>query len=574
MTLPAAWQAEARQFRLLVGVSYRRLLDAALASRDVDAEQFALWGAALLATPPLYAAMIWPSRYPWLRHRGLDVLHSAVASDRLFFVAWSLLVAVLVGALLWDALFPDRTDQQVMGVLPVRSRTVAAARLAAALIAVALLLVAINLPAAGLNALAGAIDPSVGRAPGIFLGQIVSTVTAGLCAFSTLLVVRGAAAWLLGATVAARIAVALQFVSVLATFLGLMFLPGLLGVMMRQVLAGDAGGGMPLPPVWFMGIYAWFAGPYSAELAPFGVWASAALATSVGLALAVYVLPARLAAQRAIEARDAGQGAQWLLAPLLAAGVVLRRPSARARYVFAIRSLTRSRRHLLIVASYLALGVALGGLRMLSQGVRGRLTLDQPAAFLIVIPLVLTSFLVLGLRAAFAVPTDLAANWIFRIPGPRTVLESRSAARLAFYTLAVVPVAGLTVAAAGWLWGPAIGLRLGAMHMAAGAMLAEVALRGHESVPFTKSRALSTSSLQVGVALAIGLIYLVAFRFDGLPLWVLARTTRTAGYVVALLLSAAVVAVAGRRRSRTELATFDAPDDHAVTQLKLSEASL
>lgn len=128
MRRPAAWQAEVRQFRLLVGVSYRRLLDAALASRDVDAEQFALWGAALLATPPLYAAMIWPSRYPWLRRQGLEVLHTAVVSDRLFFVAWSLLVAGLVGALLWDALFSDRTDQQVLGVLPVRGRTVAAAR--------------------------------------------------------------------------------------------------------------------------------------------------------------------------------------------------------------------------------------------------------------------------------------------------------------------------------------------------------------------------------------------------------------------------------------------------------------
>ena len=571
MRPPAAWQAEARQFRLLVGVSYRRLLDAALASRDVDAEQFALWGTALLATPPLYAAMIWPSRYPWLRRQGLDVLHTAVVSDRLFFVAWSLLVAVLVGALLWDALFPDRTDQQVLGVLPVRSRTVAAARLAAALTTVAVLLAAINLPAASLNALSGAVDPSVGRVPGIFIGQMVATVTAGMCAFSTLLVMRGAAAWLLGAAVASRIAVALQFVSVLATFLGLMFLPGLLAVMMRQVLGGA---GVPLPPVWFMGIYAWFAGPYSTVLAPLGVWASGALAASVTLALAVYVLPARLAARRAIEARDGGQGARWLLAPLLAAGAVLRRPSARARYAFAVRSLTRSRRHLLIVASYLALGVALGGVRVLSQGIRGRLSVDQPAAFLVVIPLILIFFLVLGLRAAFAVPTDLAANWAFRIVGPRSVLESRSAARLAFYTVAVLPVLAVTVAVAGWQWGTGVGLRLGAMHLAAGVLLTEVALRGHESVPFTKSRALSTSSLKVGVALAIGLIYFVAFRFDGLQLWVLATPSRTAGYVVTHLLVAVIVAVTGRRRSRTELATFDAPDDHAVTQLKLSEASL
>ena len=35
-----------------------------------------------------------------------------------------------------------------------------------------------------------------------------------------------------------------------------------------------------------------------------------------------------------------------------------------------------------------------------------------------------------------------------------------------------------------------------------------------------------------------------------------------------------VIAAMSRRQSRAETVTFDAPDDHAVTQLKLSEAGL
>lgn len=574
MTLPLAWRREWRQFRLLLDVSYRRLLDAALASREIDAEQFALWGAALLATPPLYASFIWPSRYPWLRARSLELLHGAVLADRLFFVTWSMLVALLVAALLWDGLFPDRTDQQVMGVLPVRSRTVAAARVTAAIVSVVVLLIGVNLPATAIYALVGAAHPSVGSVPGIFVGQMLASVAAGTFAFSLLLTARGAIAWLVGASTAARVAIALQFAAVVAIFESLMFMPGLLGGMVRQVLAGGTDVAASLPPVWFMGVYAWFAGPHAAALMPLAGTAVAALIGGLIAALATYVLPARLAARRAIESRDTERASALLVAPLVACGVLLRRPSARARYTFVIRSLTRSRRHLLIIATYLGLGVAVAGTRVLSVSLRSRVSLGQPADYLLVVPLVVTFFLVLGLRAAFAVPTDMPANWAFRLVGPRNLLDGRSAPRLALYAIAVLPVGAVTLLAATWLWGAATATAITVMHAASGVMLCEVALRGHEAVPFTKARGLSTSSLQVGVAGAIGAVYVFAFRFDDLQLWALGTPLRTAGYVLAALTITVLIAVAGRRRARAEAATFDAPDEHAVTQLKLSEASL
>ena len=62
------------------------------------------------------------------------------------------------------------------------------------------------------------------------------------------------------------------------------------------------------------------------------------------------------------------------------------------------------------LATYLGLGLALAGTRLLSARVRGRpLPLDQPFDYLLAIPLVLTFALVLGVRAAFAVPADSSA---------------------------------------------------------------------------------------------------------------------------------------------------------------------
>lgn len=574
MTWPAHWQAEWRQFRLLVHVSYRRLLDAALSSRDGGAEQFALWGVALLVTPPLYAAMIWPSRYPWLRRRSLEVLHTAVISDRLFFVTWSLLAALLVGSLLWDGLFPDRNDQHIMGVLPVRSRTVAAARVAAAYVTILAVLVAVNLPATALYALTGAMHPSIGTVPGIFVGQMMSTVGAGTCAFSLLLVLRAATASLLGAAAASRIAVLLQFVMVVAALEALMFLPGLMSAMARQVLAEGASAATTFLPLWFLGIYAWCAGPHAAVLMPMGGVAVATLVASAALALAIAVLPARIAARRAVESRLVDQNSTWLVAPLLALGGILRRPSARARYTFVLMSLIRSRRHLLIVASYLGIGVALSAVRVVTASLRSRLSLDEPAAYQIVIPLIITFFLSLGVRAAFAVPTDLPANWVFQVVGPRNHLQLRSAARAAFYALAVLPVTAASLLAAGWLWNLPTALGIAAIQVASGVLMCELALRGHEAVPFTRARGLSTSSVKIGVPLSIGVTYALAFRFDRLQFWALSTAQRTLGYVAVMVAIAVVVGMSRRRRSRNEMATFDAPDDHAVTQLKLSEASV
>ena len=168
-----------RQFVRLVRLSLRRLQDAALASRDVDADQFVLWGAALLATPLLFNTVTWTSRYPWLRHRSLEALHDAVLADRLFFVTWPMLVMWLVGALTWDALVPDKTDQQVLGVLPVSSRAVAASRLAAAWLVALTLLAGIVVPPALAYGLTGGAHPSVGPRWGIVAGPGDGSLAAG-----------------------------------------------------------------------------------------------------------------------------------------------------------------------------------------------------------------------------------------------------------------------------------------------------------------------------------------------------------------------------------------------------------
>ncbi len=458
----------ARQFVLLVRQSYRRMQDAALASRDVDADQFVLWGAALLATPLLFNTVTWTSRYPWLRRRSLEVLHDAVLADRLFFVTWPMLVMWLVGALLWEALFPDKTDQQVLGVLPVSSRMVAAARLTAAWTAAAVLLIGIVVPPALAYGLTGGAHPSVGPRLGIAAGQITASFAAGLFAFSSLLAVRGALVCVVGAATAARAAVVLQLLSVVLLVETFLFLPGLMPAAARALGTGD--GPWWAPPVWFIGIYATFAGPRAATLAPLAPIAVTALALSLTAAAAVYLIPAQWNARRVMEVVEPRRRWQPLGACLAIIGRVLPTRDARAIFAFAVTSVVRNRRALMTLATYLGVGLAVAGTRLLAAKARGRpLPLDAPVDYLVAIPLVLTFFLVLGVRAAFAVPTDLGANWIFRLAGPREASAHAPAAKLACGVIAVAPVTALVVTLGGWLWGFGPATKVAAMHAATGA---------------------------------------------------------------------------------------------------------
>ncbi len=237
-----------------------------------------------------------------------------------------------------------------------------------------------------------------------------------------------------------------------------LFLPGILPRVLQPLMTPGAADASWMVPAWFLGLSVWVAGPHRDLLAVMAGDAVAAVAGVVMLAVAVYVLPAPATARRVIEARTSARthrvGA-WLTA--LASRLVLTR-SSRAQLVFTLRSLARSPRHQIAIASWLGLALGVGGVRLMAAQVRGRpLALDVPADYLVSLPLVLTFFLVGGLRAAFALPTDVQANWTFRLIASHAPASCIAAMRAALWLLAVMPVSALAVLVGGWQWGWAAG---------------------------------------------------------------------------------------------------------------------
>jgi hypothetical protein len=494
---------EREQFVRLVRMSFGRLLDTAISSREIAAEHFVIWSAALMITPPLFYSLQRTSAYPWLRHRSLELLQQAALVDRLFFVVWSMLSAMLLVTVLWDALMPDRADQQVLGVLPVRARTVAAARLCAALLAGAGLAVAIGLPGAVVYGLAAAAHPVVGSVPSIFVGHLAATVLATMFVYTSLLVLRGLLVTVFGAALAGKVALLLQFVTVLALFETFMFLPGIVGGLVSDAL----GGGARLatwPPGWFLAVYTGIAGPKPelADTIAGRAWLLTALALL--LATASYLLPARLNARRAIETRELARRSALVPGAIVRAGrVMLRTEVSRAVFGFVVLSLIRNRRQLLRVATYLAVGVAIAGTRIVSAVGRDQpVPLDAPRDFLIAIPLALTFALILGLRSAFTTPTDGAANWVFRLTSKLAAPACSSASAAALVVFGVAPVSATTAIAGSMLWGSETGVSLAAMHFSSGVLLAVVVARQIHFIPFTHGASANPATVKVGLPIA------------------------------------------------------------------------
>jgi hypothetical protein len=567
--------SEWRQFRILVRVSLGRLADAAVASRDTDAAHFVIWIFALVTTPPLFYAMRMMGKYSFMWRRP-DLLERAAVADRLFFIIYAMLASGLLAAMLWDALFPDRRDQEIVGVLPVRPRTLAAARLTAA-IGVALVFSAgIALPS-GLVYMAnvGTAFRSaaiIGWAPAVFIAHIVAVTGAGLFSFAVLVALRALAVVVVGAEGARRAAVLLQFVTILLLVETLIFLPGVLYGLINQLdLAAPAA--LRLPPLWFVSLYASLGGP---PLAQAPMLAAMAVATTAGLLLlayGAYVFPARWHARRTLEVQMKARAGRSMALLLRILSLALRAPAARAVFAFTLASLTRSRRHALKLATYLGAAGAVAAVRLMSAGIRDRpLAIDAPADYLLALPMILTFMLVAGLISAFSVPTDIDGNWAFRVAQPRSVHLCAHALGVALLLLGVFPVALLWALTTAWLWPWPSAAGAVAMHVTSSVALVQIALVRCRSIPFTRAYIPATRTVRGDWV--FGVIALHAFGF-------LLAEVQDAAIVsmagVMMYVGAAVGVAAGARayrlrRRHAPALEFDAPIEGAPASLNLSQA--
>jgi len=235
-------------------------------------------------------------------------------------------------------------------------------------------------------------------------------------------------------------------------------------------------------------------------------------------------------------------------------------------------SLLRNRRHALIVASYLGMAIAIGIVGLLAAGLHGTFSMAQPTPALLALPLVMMFFMVLGLRSAFTVPTDLDANWIFRLsaPGVPIAAGATTAVMAGSVVLPVALLGGLAGMISGWNASTIVAMV--AFDLSAGWLLVACAVYGCTKVPFACAHMPATETMKSRWPVLVVALYLYAFKLADLQFAAMPSVTRTVADVAILSMAGGAVTLLGWRTARRSTLQFDVgPEDSAAT-LSLSEA--
>ncbi|HOW85231.1 MAG TPA: hypothetical protein P5119_08720 [Candidatus Aminicenantes bacterium] len=427
----------------------------------------------------------------------------------------------IVTLLEWEMLFPDRRDFVNLTPLPVRLRTVFAAKLASFVAFIGLFSAAMN----SLSSASFAFFLAQWRSDSLlFLARyvgahLVSAFAACFCVFFACVFVNFFLMAVLPAGLYRRASALVRFVLVGSfIFLLLSFLadPGGSSGAIRS-LARLKDHGSPIvsriPSMWFVGLYEVLLGTSDPSFIALARKAGLALGLSLGafgLACALSYLrhfgKTLEAAKKRLRPGGLRSGVGNALWKAL-----FRKPEERAVAAFFTKTLRASPRHRTVLVNSLAAGAALATLSIVANR-RNLQALAPGNAFFLAQSLLLVLVLLAGLRAVVDVPAALESNWIFRVT--ETAERSRyvSGLKKAVFFQWLLPLSALLFAAHLWLWRDGRAASLHAVFcLALSALGVEAFFFRYRKVPFASTFVPGKLRLQTrGMLYVAGLLALLA----------------------------------------------------------------
>jgi hypothetical protein len=443
--------------------------------------------------------------------------HAVTLVDQCRYVTFSMIVIGIIAILEWDALFLDRRDYAILGPLPLEGPAVFAAKVTSLLLFLSLFMVDVG----GLPTLMYPLVESTGirgpqvsflRMSGMVLAHAMAVFGGSVFIFLFFVAIQGILINLLHPRAFKIVSRCFQLQAIVALLLFLFLLP-ITSAGLPAWEPAHHPGFYWVPPLWFVGVYQTVLGSGDAAFRSLATIAIAALGVVTLACAAAYALSYKRQAQRALEAAEAHTGetpwparaTRWVLNQF-----VLRKPHERATYFFVVNTLMRSTKHRLYVAAYVGVGCALAAFGILevsahTVGRDFRAIILEPNEALLSIPLLLSFFLLSGMRFVFTIPAELHANWVFRLAEDESWLDCWSGARKAMVLRAVLLLLLLlpfyTV-----LWGWLVAFQHFIFCLLLSLMLIELLLLNFRKVPFTCSYQPGKAYITV-----LGVFYWLAF---------------------------------------------------------------
>jgi hypothetical protein len=266
--------------------------------------------------------------------------------------------------------------------------------------------------------------------------------------------------------------------------------------------------------MWFLGLYQTLLRTHNAIFLSLARIAILAFVLSAIIAGLTYRVSYKRFSQRAFEWGEEIGRSRFSIAALLSwllDRLWVKEGPERGTFYFVLKTLARSAKHRLYFAAYAAVGLAfamMGILAVTAFSAQGNLrsVMMRPGVALLSIPLIISFFLLVGMRAAFGSPAELRANWMFQITAESNERKYLAGARKAMIALAIAPLFLLTLVAYTVLWGPEASLLSVLFSTLLSLILMELLLGSFRKIPFTCSHLPGKGNLPLK-----GYLYWLAF---------------------------------------------------------------
>jgi len=504
--------AERRQLAILAGHFFRRLFRNDMIDLEDQMKEKLIITLSLIAVFFSWAAWLMMFKY----HFVPDLNSSWQEKTYLFLLTMPAFAVITL--LEWDVMFPDRRDFLNLRPLPVRLRTLFAAKLASFLMFIGLFSAAMMLVPSVLFAfyLAEWRVNSLAFEARYVLAHLVSGVAAGAAVFFVLLFVQFLLMAVLPEALHRRLATLVRFA--LAAGLAFVFLsfvaaPSILGPWFRDFENLKARGDTVLaffPPVWFAGLYETLLGTTEPFFKAAAAKAVAALLLAplafLGAAAISYARHVRRTIEAARPARGRARSGLRAAGRRLLDAAVFRAPEERAVHGFFTRTLRASPRHRMPLVYAVASGAAVS-LTLVAAYRQAFRALTPQNGFLLVLPLIPAFSFIAGIRAVVDRPASLEANWIFRLTeSPRTRLYV-SGLKKAVVLKFLAPWFGVVAVTHAMLWNVGTAALHGLFGFVVSALALEAVFFRYRKIPFACSWAPGRLRLQyTAIPGAIGLL--------------------------------------------------------------------
>ena len=511
-------------FRTLLPTFFKRLFENDLLSEEADVGDALAWIVPLFAAPTMFIALRLFLKYAMLEYVALEQFAvNPTWSDKLFFIGYSMTAVGFITVLVWEAAFPDRRDAAILGALPIGGGSVLAAKLTALCGLILGFATVINI---GPSVLFSFAINGYSGTPLTFLryffAHATTTIAAGLFVFFVLMATQTTLIFLLPRRALRLATVLAQLVFVVALVLWFALSPY---VLERVDMSATW-----MPPLWFLGLYETLLGAEDTALRALAVTTGIATLGALALAIAGYAASyARIVTEgaRSLAPEPPTRGSSRFMR--LAFATLVRHPIEQAVFEFVTKSLARSRRHRLILAIYIGVGLAfiLGGfLKPLLEEPSSTSSVSELSTALLSIPFVLSFFVLVALRVVFAVPTELGSNWLFQMTESSDKTPYYRGVRKAMALLGLTPIAAATLPVYVILWGASAALAHTAFWLLCAVLLAELLLLGYHEVPFTCAYVPGNANVKLLWPVYLLAMTTYAYTTARLELWLLQEVGR------------------------------------------------